>query len=114
MEKEFPKRSPAQNRAVHKWFELIGEEWNGAGYEQKLTFGTIDTPWTKESVKIMFKKIAFAMYDKKHTSDLTTKELTEVSEVLNRGLAEQGLHIPFPSLSELMYNDNYDEHKEEL
>lgn len=102
---QFPKRSSAQNRSAHKWFQLIADEWNGAGYEQKITYGTIDTPWTKESVKAIFKKIAYAMYEKKSTTELTTKELKEVQEVLNRGLAEQGIHIPWPSLEELIHNE---------
>jgi hypothetical protein len=103
---DYPKRTLPQNNSIHLWFEHIAQELNNAGYEQKLTIGTVDVPWSKESVKWMFKKIARAQFDKGHTSELTTKELTEVSETLNRVLAEKGIHITFPSAETLMQDRN--------
>ena len=94
------KRTDLQNKSIHLWFRQLGETLNEAGYEQKITIGG-DVPWTEWSVKVVFVKIAKAMYGKIHTSDLTTKELTEVSEVLNRLLGDEGIHIPFPSLDSI-------------
>ena len=59
--KDFPKRTKKQNDSLHLFCEQIAEAFNSAGYEQKITFGTIDCPWTKESVKAIFKKISNAM-----------------------------------------------------
>jgi aromatic ring hydroxylase len=101
MEKEFPQRSSAQNRAGHKWFRELSEALNEVGFEQKITFGTVDCPWTEQAVKAMYNKIANAMYSK-CSSELNTKEFSDVSEVLNRIVAEKGLHIPFPSLEEII------------
>ncbi len=33
-DKEYPIRSDAQNRAMHKWFTQIADTLNDAGYEQ--------------------------------------------------------------------------------
>ena len=95
------KRTDKQNNSIHLWFRQIGEVLNDAGFEQKITIGG-DIPWTEWSIKVLFVKIAKAMYGKKHTADLTTLELTKVSEVLNRLLGDQGIHIPFPSVESVM------------
>jgi len=50
----------------------------------------------------LFVKISKAMYGKSHTSDLTTLELTKVSEVLNRLLGEQGIFVEFPNQEDVM------------
>lgn len=96
-------RTDAQNRALHLWFQHIADMLNDSGFEQKITIGpTVDVPWTKETVKILYKKIAKAQYDKIHTAELTTGELTNVAETMNRYLADQGIHVPFPSEQELL------------
>ena len=101
MEQEPKQRSELQNRSIHLWFRQLGETLNEAGYEQKITIGG-DVPWTEWSVKVIFVRIAKAMYGKEHSSELTTKELTEVSEVLNRLLGDEGIHVPFPNLEEVL------------
>ena len=105
-EKKYPQRSNKQNNSLHLLFRQMAEQLNDSGYEQKITIGTVDTPWNEWSVKVMFSKIASAQFGKPHTSDLTTKELQEVYETLNRVIAEQGLHIPFPSLEEVLFQQN--------
>lgn len=102
LEEEEKQRTLQQNKALHLWFEQIADVLNEAGFEQKITIGTADVPWNKESVKWMFKKIETAQFGKDHTSDLTTDELTKVSETLNRVLAEKGIHVPFPNQQELL------------
>jgi hypothetical protein len=94
-------RTPKQNDSAHLWFRQIADVLNDAGYEQMITIGTADTPWTEWSIKVLFVKIAKAMYGKAHTSELTTRQLSEASEVLNRVLGEKGIYVPFPSLEEV-------------
>lgn len=103
MEEVKKPRTSQQNRALHKWFIELSETLNEIGMEQQLTIGTIDVPWTPELVKSMYKKIARAQFDKGHTSELTTKELMQVSETLNRVLADKGIHVDFPSIESLIY-----------
>lgn len=107
-QKEYPKRTVKQSNAVHLWFRLIAEELNNAGYEQKITIGTVEVPWSEASVKILFKKIGRYQFNKPKTSGMTTKELTEVAETLNRYLGEAGkVHIPFPSIEEIIFQQTY-------
>ncbi len=103
-------RTNPQNKALYLWFDQWAEELNNAGYEQKITIGTIDAPWNKDRVHDMFVKIAYAMFKKKHTSDLTTKELKEVSETLIRALGEKGINVPFPSIESLLQEREEGEH----
>lgn len=98
-DKEYPIRSDAQNRAMHKWFTQIADTLNDAGYEQQINFGTMDVPWSMEAVKINFKMIAYKQFGKMHTSELTTKELKDVQETIIRELANKGIELPpFPSI----------------
>ena len=106
MEQEPKQRTGKQNNSGHLWYRQIAIVLNDAGYEQKITFGTSDAPWTEGSVKILFSKISNAMYQKPHTSDLTTKEFTKVAEVLNRLLGEQGISVEFPSAEEIEEQSN--------
>ena len=94
-------RTKQQNKALHLWFNLVAEELNDKGYEQKITFGTKDCPWAKESVKAIFKKIAKFQVEEFKTSKLTTKQLKLVEETLHRILAEEGIHVEFPSIEQV-------------
>lgn len=103
MEKEQKIRTPRQNNSLHLWFTHLADELNNAGYEKQITIGSVAVPWTLETVKAMYKKIALHMYQTEHTSELTTVQLQTVNDVLNRALAEEGItHIPFPSAEEMM------------
>lgn len=98
------KRTDAQNHALHQWFSQLANEMNDSGLEQQITIDPkIDVPWTQDTVKILFKKIALAQYGKIHTSDLTKEEFSGVQETFNRFLADRGLHVPFPSLDVMVH-----------
>lgn len=94
-------RTDTQNRAFHLWCEQIADALNDAGYEKKLTIGTIDVPWSKETVKIIIKKIAHAQINKWKTSEMTREEFSKVQETTNRMLSELGIYVPFPSIEAL-------------
>ena len=54
--------------------------------------------WTKDSVKkYLFGRIAFLLYGKVHTSDLTDEETAVVIRTLEEKLSDWELDIPFPS-----------------
>lgn len=96
-------RTKQQNRALHLWFKHIAEMLNDAGFEKQLTVGTIDVPWSMETVKILFKKIGKAQVNEWHTSEMTREQLNQVQETMHRFLSEQGIQVPFPSLEELSF-----------
>ncbi len=102
---KFPRRTKKQNDAGHKWFRELAEALNEVGFEQQITFGTVDCPWTEQAIKAMYNKIANAMYSKS-SSQLNTKQFSKVSDVINRIIAEKGLHIPFPSLEEIIRKED--------
>lgn len=94
-------RTTRQNSAIHLYFQLLADELNAAGLDQrKVLKPSIEIPWGGESIKEkLFKPIMNAMYpDKESTTQLTTDEVSKVYEVLNRHLAEKfSLTVPFPS-----------------
>ena len=94
------KRTNQQNKAIHKYFEMVAEALNDAGFdiEKTLSKYNVDIPWTKESVKsLMWKPVQRSMYAKASTTELDrSKEITEIYEVINRFLGKLGIHVPFP------------------
>jgi hypothetical protein len=100
MEKEDKKRTLTQNNSIHKFCELLSEELDNAGLDIKRTLKEeFEIPWSPERVKeLLWKPLQEAMLDKTSTTQLTTKEVSKVYEVLNRWLGtKHGLHVPWPS-----------------
>ena len=94
MDIEHPKRSGPQNKALHKYCELLADALNDAGYDMKKTLKPeIEIPWTKESVKNhLWRPIQHAMFDIDSTTEMDTVEPSKIYEVLNRHLDEK-FHI---------------------
>jgi hypothetical protein len=93
-------RSEKQNNAMHLWFRQIAEKLNDGGYHATHPFNNeVEIPFTEMLVKeMLYKPVIKAMYDKKSTSRLSGRELSEAAEVLVRWLAEhKGFLVPFPS-----------------
>jgi len=97
------KRTPTQNNALHKYFELLADALNDAGLDMKRTLRQdIDIPWTKETIKeYLWKPIQRAQVMKGSTTELNTSEVSKIYETLNRHLGEKtGVFVPFPSVEE--------------
>lgn len=93
-------RSEKQNNAMHLWFRQIAKKLNDGGYHATHPFNNeVEIPFTEMLVKeMLYKPVIKAMYDKKSTSRLSGRELSEAAEVLVRWLAEhKGFLVPFPS-----------------
>jgi len=98
-------RTPQQNKSIHMLFDMLAFELNAGGLDMRVVLKPeIAIPWTAESVKEnLWRPFQRAMYQKESTAQLTTVELQHVFETLNRHLGEKfGLHVPFPSLEEVM------------
>lgn len=102
------KRTLQQNKALHKYFELLAETLNFAGFDMRktLSYRSIDVPWNKDRIKHdLWKDLQMTMTKsdeypdgKEHTSDLDTKEISEIYETLNRWTASKlGISVAFPS-----------------
>lgn len=94
------KRTLQQNKALHKFFTNLSQELTEAGLDMVHTLkpGT-DIPWTPEMVKnYLWRPIQEVMTDKESTTELTTKEVNEIYEVLIRHLGEKfNITTEFPS-----------------
>ena len=98
-------RTKLQNRALHKFFALLAEELNDAGYDMKKTLKPeIDIPWSKDTIKeYLWRPIQEAQLRKCSTTQLNTKEIDKIYNTLNRHIGERfGIHVPFPSINYLL------------
>jgi hypothetical protein len=96
----FPSRTLTQNKAIHKYFELLSEGLNDAGLDMKKVLKpSVDIDWTPDMIKThLWKPIQDVMFEKKSTTELTTKQVSQVYETLNRHLAQKfGIAVGFPS-----------------
>lgn len=99
------KRTNQQNKALHKLYQLLADELNEAGYDMKRTLKhDVEIPWTAGTVKdYLWRPIQKAQLQKASTTELTTKEIDQVFETLNRHLASRiGIHVAFPSIEALI------------
>lgn len=93
-------RSVQQNKALHKYFNMIafvlielGMEFQYTGVKGVL----LSTTYTDEIVKNYFwRPIQIALYDIKSTKDINTEQLNGVSEVIGKFFADKGVFIEFP------------------
>ncbi len=102
-EKEVQQRTPLQNRALHKYCQMLADALNDAGLDMKQVLKPeIDIPWTKHSVKDhLWRPIQIIMTGAPSTASALTPEYGEVYKVLDRHLAEKfGVSVPWPSLDE--------------
>jgi len=93
-------RTLLQNRALHRYFELLADTLNAAGLDQRAVLKpSIQIPWNAAAIKEqIWKPIQDLQLGKKSTTELTTSEVSAVYETLNRFLAEKhGVSVDFPS-----------------
>ena len=96
-------RTILQNKALHKYCELLAEALNDAGLDMKVVLKPeVDIPWTKESVKNhLWRPIQLIMMDKESTTEMDTTDPSKIYDVLDRHISEKhGVHIPWPSNQE--------------
>ncbi len=108
-EKEYTKRTDRQNRSLHLMFRMLADELNGAGLDQrKVLKPGVDIPWTEKAIKEqIWRPIQKAQLEKTSTTELTTVEIDQVFDTINKHLGEKfGLHVAFPSIETLLLNKN--------
>lgn len=98
-------RTSRQNRALHLLFDLLASELNEAGLDMRRTLKeSIDIPWNGDTVKeYLWRPVQQAQLQKKSTTELTTKDIDEVFDTINRHLGTKfGLYMAFPSIETLI------------
>ncbi len=100
------KRTPSQQASIEIYCKLLAEALNDAGFEIKkvMEVKQIDIPWTQQTCKeLLWKPLQKTYLDKPSTTALTTGEVSQVYEVLNRHIATNfGVSVPFPCEDSLM------------
>ena len=92
-------RSLSQNSAAHLYFTQLAKAMNDSGYDVRKTI-KMPVDFTPDTVKeYLFKPVMMALYpDKASTTELSTTELSEVYENLNRLTSDKfGIGLEFPS-----------------
>lgn len=98
-------RTLTQNAALHLYFTHLAAALNASGFDLRRTLKQdVEIPWTPDLVKQwLWKPIQNAMLNKDSTTQLTTKEIDEVLDVLTRHLGEKlGISVEFPSVESLI------------
>ncbi len=94
-------RTDPQNRALHKWLQLVAAELDREGHTLQDVVKAIQhaeiRPNTENLKEVMWKPYQLAAFNKESTTQLETNEVDKVYEGLNKFLGEHfHLHIPFP------------------
>lgn len=97
----FAQRTAQQNRALHKFFNLLSDKLNEMGLEMKLILKpTTEIWWTPDAVKeYLWRPVQKKMYQKESTTELEKHiEIENIHENLMRLLGEkyEVEYIPFP------------------
>lgn len=105
IEEEANRRTKKQNNAIHLYCQLLADEFEEHGLDMKQVIHA-DIPPTMELVKEnIWRKVQEKMFGKKSTTQLTTDEVSRVYEVINKAIGQEwGIHIPFPSIENLIYD----------
>lgn len=93
-------RTLTQNRALHKFCQMLADKLNEAGLDQKKVLKPeVEIPWTMEAVKEgLWKPVQEAVTGLKSTTKPETSQYSDIYEVLNRHLTTKlGVFVEWPS-----------------
>lgn len=93
-----PSRTDRQNNALHLFCEWIARALNQKSLYFKHPFKDFNLKWNKTMVKeIIWKPIQETMFNKKSTTKLSTKEVSQIAEeIMNNFSAEYAIILNFP------------------
>jgi hypothetical protein len=102
-------RTLQQNKSLHKWLEQLAEVFDGAGIDMR-TLIKIPIRPNKDNIKteIVHPVMKAINPELESTADMSTTEMIELYETLNRAFAEseKTKHItipPWPSMESMRY-----------
>jgi len=94
-------RSALQNKALHKYCEMLAETLNDRGLDMVLVLHRepeMKISWTKQAVKEkLWRPVQEAMLNKKSTTKANRDEYSKVYDELNRLMIDlHGVSVPWP------------------
>lgn len=117
-EKKKKLRTDAQNRAMHKFFEVLAEDMNLHGIDLRMVLIQMqfaDISATKQNVKdFIWRPFQIALLNKKSTTELEKqKEIDLIWDNLNRFFSDKFKYqIPyFPSIEQMMIDQGVYDHE---
>ncbi len=104
------KRTGRQNRALHRYFQLLADELNAGGFSVKLVLKEkVDIDWTPELCKeALWRPAQKVILKKESTKELgKSEDITKVYDHLTRHLGEKfGVFVEWPHYeTEEEYNE---------
>lgn len=96
-------RTLTQNRALHKFCQMLADRLNEAGLDQKKVLKPeVEIPWTMEAVKEgLWRPVQEAVTGLKSTTKPEASQYSDIYEVLNRHLTTKlGVHVAWPTKEE--------------
>ena len=89
-------RTGAQNAALHVWCRMLAEHLNSLGLcVQDFFKETYEVPFSPGIVKDnVWRPMQIAVAGQESSSDLTTVQMTEIYDYVNRALANKGIQAP--------------------
>lgn len=97
--KDMDIRSAQQNRALHKYFDMVSRELNKRGHKIQNNIG-LNLEWSKDRVKeLLWKEFQKVVLGKESTRQLTKDEVTKIYDHMNLYLGERfSFNVEFPSM----------------
>ncbi len=94
---ETKKRTSAQNRALHLYFNQLSDQLNSAGYTFTNFLG-IELSFTPELIKeSIWKPTMQEMFNIKSTTKLTTEMINQLITVFSKHFGERSIYVEFPN-----------------
>lgn len=93
-------RTLTQNRALHKYCDMLADALNDAGYDMKKVIKQeVDIPWSQQSAKeFLWRPIQKAVTGIDSTTKPETSQYSAIYEVLDRHMAQKfGVSVPWPT-----------------
>ena len=84
---------------MHLWFDQLSTALNDAGLDKRVILkAETEIPWSRHSIKeSMWRPVQKILLGKDSTTEPTPSQYIEIYEVINRKMAEKGIHVPWPS-----------------
>ena len=94
-------RTTQQNKAIHKYCEIIAAHYSEKGLTKSkknpLTGESVEMPINSTMIKEDFwKPIQFSMFGFDSTTELNTKQVGEIAQVIEKYFADKGISLMFP------------------
>ena len=109
-------RTVIQNASLHKYLDKLSNALNGAGWDQRGILSRIGKgapiPWSKESLKALWKTVILARRGKPSTTKTTTAEMSEDYRIFDMMISEasQGVSVAWPCRESQSY-EQHDPHQ---